>query len=454
MKRVIGQVWAVALLTVGLADAGMFEDGEIVCFLGDSITNGGKYQCNIQNYYLTRFPKSTIRFVNAGRSGDTAGGASRRLKEDVIDIKPTSVAIMFGMNDVGRGYYVESPNEKHLAGQKRALERYGQNMETLTGRILSEAGNPRLFFLTPSPFDQTMVNDRDNNQPGCNDGLGRCADIVRELAVANNATLIDFHGPMTALNLEQQKRDPKYTIVGPDRVHPWAPGLLMMAWLFLKEQGVPSLVSRVAVDAPSGRVVAAENADVSAVTPMADGVTFTVLARALPFPASRYARERLGKLPIENDLNQELLAVSGLAEGTYVLTIGDSDVGRYSAADLAAGINLGFNEATPQYKQAQEVAKRAERHRVAVLKWRDLLNSRRWMKNHYKIDVDDADAVQAHYDHFENKRSYSAIKTRQYIEQWSRYDEYVKTSKELENELFSGRTPVPHVYHVAPVEEK
>jgi len=440
-------MWAAVVLTAGWANGAMFADGEVVCFLGDSITNGGRYQRVIQDYYLTRFPGSTIRFVNAGRSGDTAGGSLRRLKEDVIDIEPTSVAVMFGMNDVGRGYYVADP-DANLARKEASLEGYRKNMETLTARIRSGAGEPTLFFMTPSPFDQTAVNDRNNNQPGCNDGLGHCAQIVRELAAENHATLVEFHAPMTAFNLQQQREDPRYTIVGPDRVHPGSPGLLMMAWLFLKQQGAPSLVSRVAVDAASGRVSASENAEVTAVATQANGVTFTVLAKALPFPVSRDAGTILDQLPIEEDLNQELLSVTGLAAGMYLLKIDGTDVGHYSAADLSEGIRLGFNDATPQYKQAQEVSRKTERHRVALLKWRDLLNTRRWMAYYYKIDVDDPAAVQAHYDHFTDKRSYNAIKAWQYLQEWSRYDQYVKDAEALEQEVFIGRKPIPHVYEV------
>ena len=456
MKRFVRLVCAMAaVLTAGLVRGDMFKDGETVCFLGDSITNGGRYQCVIQNYYLTRFPDQTIHFVNSGRSGDTAGGALRsRFGEDVVDVKPSSVAIMFGMNDVGRGNYVENPDEKRLAWQKSSLDGYRKNMVELAARIRAEAGEPTLFFMTPSPFDQTAVNERNNNQPGCNDGLGRCAEIVRELATANNATLVEFHAPMTAFNLEQQKKDPNYTIVGPDRVHPGAPGLLMMGWLFLKAQDVPALVSNVAVDAAAGTVSASENAEVTAVEKRAEGITFTVLEKALPLPVDRSAHSILALLPIEKDLNQEVLAVTGLGAGTYTLKIDGQDVGSYSSTDLAAGVSLGFNDKTPQYKQAQEVAKRTERHRSAVLKWRDLLNSRRWMKNHYKIDVDDPAAVQKHYDHFEDKKSYSAIKALEYIKNWSKYDEYVATSKALEEELFTGRTPVAHVYELVPAAGK
>ncbi len=445
-------LWMTALiLTAAMVRAELFKDGETVCFLGDSITNGGRYQGVIQNYYLTRFPRSTIRFINAGRSGDSAGGSLGRLQEDVIDCKPTSVAVMFGMNDVGRGNYVENPDAKRIAAQQSSLDGYRKNMETLTARIRTEAGEPKLYFLTPSPFDQSCVNDRNNNQPGCNDGLGRCAEMVRELAAKNNARLIDFHTPMTAFNREQQKREPGYTIVGPDRVHPGAPGLLMMAWLFLKEQGVPALVSRVTVDAAAQRVTAAENAEVTAVAAKEGGITFTVLAKALPLPVDGSAREILELLPVEKDLNQELLAVTALAQGTYVLKIDGVEAGRYPAEELARGINLGFNPLTPQFKQAQAVAARTERYRSAEVKGRDLLNTRRWMVSYYKIAVDDPAAVQAHYDHFEDKQSYSAIKALQYIREWSRYDAYVKEAAALEKEMFSNRAPQPHRYEIVPV---
>ena len=158
---------AAAILSAGMVFGGMFRDGEVVCFLGDSITNRGQYQNTVWDYYLTRFPGWTIRFVHAGRSGDSAGGSLGRLQEDVIDHKPTSVAIMMGMNDVGRGNYVANPDEKRKAAQQRSLDGYKANMQKLTERILREANRPQLFLITPSPFDQTVVLDRDNNQPGC-----------------------------------------------------------------------------------------------------------------------------------------------------------------------------------------------------------------------------------------------------------------------------------------------
>lgn len=451
MRRLTGiavvlGIWAI----MGSVRAEPFKHGETVCFLGDSITAGGRYQAVIADYYLTRFPERTIHFMNAGRSGDTSGGSLVRLQADVIDRKPTSVAIMFGMNDVNRGAYVADADEKRRTAQQQALDGYKGNMAKVVARIRAEAGEPKLLFLTPSPFDQTVVLEKQNNQPGCNDGLGRCAEIMRELAAKNDAAVVDFHGPMTALNLAQQKKDPKWTIVGGDRVHPGAPGHLMMAWLFLKAQGAPSIVSKVAIDAAAARTTEQVNAEVTAVAKKDGGVVFTVLEKALPFPIDPAGRSVLELLPIEKDLNQEIFSVAGLAEGSYEVRIDGAVVGRHTAEELARGINLASNAATPQYKQAQIVARYNELRRNAEAQACSLLNTRRWMQSHYKVNVDDPAAVQAHYDSFKDKTEYNAAMALNYIKTWPQYAELRKQVEAHEKQAMTSRTPVLHEYAVVP----
>jgi len=445
-----------ALILVGIATFGnhakaeLFEDGETVCFLGDSITARGSLQTNVSDFYLTRFPDRTVHFVNAGRSGDTANGSLRRLQEDVIERKPTSVVIMFGMNDVGRGYYTFEPTAAQIESQNGALERFRKSMTTVVERIRKEAEDPRLIFMTPSPYDQTAEIEM-TNLFGCNDGLGRCGEIVRDLATANQAKVVDLHGPMTAFNLKQQETDPAYTIIGRDRVHPGAPGFLMMTWLFLKSQGVPSIVSKVAVDASAARVTESLNAGVTGVKNGNGGVSFKVLAKALPYPIDPAAREMLELLPIEEDLDQELLSIAGLPEGTYKLRIDDKAVGQYSAKDLGDGINLAFNEDTPQFAQARQVAKHNASRRSAESEAASLLNSRRWMIYHYKVDVDDPAALQAHYDHFEDKKEYSAHMALRYINKWPNYEKIRSQVNVHWEAALASRTPVEHSYEIVPV---
>ncbi|MEI7776839.1 MAG: GDSL-type esterase/lipase family protein [Verrucomicrobiota bacterium] len=124
MKTIIPSTIALLgfLLSSDVVCGELFKDGETVCLLGDSITARGATQTIISDYYLTRFPDRTVRFVNAGRSGDTSAGSLGRLAEDVIGKRPTSVSIMFGMNDVNRGAYVANPDDAKKNQQRQALE--------------------------------------------------------------------------------------------------------------------------------------------------------------------------------------------------------------------------------------------------------------------------------------------------------------------------------------------
>ena len=293
-----------------------------------------------------------------------------------------------------------------------------------------------------------MKKEIPSNQPGCNDGLARCAETVRDLAVAYSGLLVDFHAPMTALNLEQQQKDPKWTISGSDRVHPGSPGHLMMAWLFLKAQGAPAIVSKVSVDAATGRVVETVNAEVKEVAKADGGVTFTVLEKALPFPIDPGAMRVLNMLTIEKDLNQQIVTVQGLAAGNYELRIDGTPAGRYSAQDMEQGINLAFNENAPQFKQAHTVAKFNELRRNAEALALRLLTTRRWLQSNYKINPDDPAAVQAHYESFTNKSEPNAVKALEYINKWPQYDELRQQVTANEKEAMENRTPAPHVYAI------
>ena len=140
MKRFLSGL--IGALLICSARAELFKDGETVCFFGDSITHGGRFHSYIYDYYLTRFPDRTVRFVNAGVSGDSAGGAQGRLADDVAANKPAAVVVMFGMNDVGRGNYVVEPNEQQRAAQRQALERYRANPSLHPGWLLLRSLTP------------------------------------------------------------------------------------------------------------------------------------------------------------------------------------------------------------------------------------------------------------------------------------------------------------------------
>src|SRR5947209_4530243 len=101
------------------------HDGDRVVFLGDSITEQRLYTTYLEAYALTRHPEWKLWFRNVGWGGDTSWlrqrshpneaqlfaadeAAQQRmvddavqhgLARDVLPLKPTAVAVKFGMND-------------------------------------------------------------------------------------------------------------------------------------------------------------------------------------------------------------------------------------------------------------------------------------------------------------------------------------------------------------------
>ncbi|MDO4573926.1 MAG: SGNH/GDSL hydrolase family protein [Planctomycetia bacterium] len=427
------------------ASAEVFQNGQNVCFLGDSITHGGIFHYNVYTYYVTRFPDRDVRMFNAGVSGDTAGGCQGRLEEDVYVKKPDTVFLMFGMNDVGRGNFSLNPTPEQLARQAGALKNHENNMVRLTQELQKHLPGVTLMYSTPSPYDDTCVNDRDNNNPGCTAGLARCGEFAKKLAAENHATLVDFSGPMIALNLEQQKKDPQFTIVGPDRVHPRQAGHLMMAYLFLKEQGAPALVSNVALSA-DGKILQAENATVSEVVSENGTLTFTVLENALPYPVNPEAVSVLELIPFTQDLNQETLRISGLSKDSYELSIDGKVVGTYTKGELEAGINLATNANTPQYAQAQQVRLLGDARAATERILRNYAAVRWYLRRH--CNPDDLEAAMAHYNGLQNKNGYFEAKVPDYVKGWPNRAEVVSTLAEQTQAMREAARPVKHVYTI------
>ncbi len=332
---------------------GLFRANDRWLAVGDSITQNGAYAASVYLYYATRFPDRPLTAINAGISGDTASGALRRYEWDIRAQKPTVATVMFGMNDVSRGNYgMEEVTPEIVARREAALDSYRKNMRTLVTRL--QADEVRVVLVTPSIFDDTAEGERPR-QSGVNGALSQCADFMRELATETGCSLIELHEPMTRINARLQAGDPLASVVGKDRIHPGASGHLLMAYLLLKAQGAPRLVSHVEIDAASARATSSENAAVSAVSKNEAELTFTIKAGAIPYPFPNDASEALEWAPLREELNQETLRVTGLETGAYALTIDGQPVRSYTAAELHAGVNLAAEKTTPQAKQAMEV---------------------------------------------------------------------------------------------------
>lgn len=406
-----------------------YKDGDTVVFLGDSITHGGYYHSYITDFYRTRYPDATIRFVNSGIGGDNAKDAFRRVSEDVEAYAPTHVAIHFGMNDIGRDLYRIETSARMLMDRENCQMRYRKNMAALTAEVRRVAPQARLMYLTPTHYDDTAVITnaplnwsgwQSVNQVGCNVGLSLMAGYVLVAAGRDGADSLDWFSLMNNFIAKHRCSDKSFMTTGIDRVHPGPLGHSLMAWEFLKHQGVSPVVSEVTVDAESVRVTSAINATADAVVSCGSGgVAFDLLAKAIPFPVPEEALAYIDEFDVEKHLNRETITIVGLLKGRYAMMIDGECVGEYSDEEFAKGVGLGFNSKTPQYRQAQVVFKRVEELRQEECVLRNH-HSARWFYAK-RAPVDDVRAFASWFEKSETDRNgYFQKFVPGYLEYWPR----------------------------------
>ena len=345
-----------------------FESGERVAFIGDSITHGGMYRPYIQAFYATRFPGRNVVTFNIGVAGDTVKGGSERTalegeglwESDVRRFRPTAAVIMLGMNDAGSAQFESCKTPEEL--ERKNLQRVGWYRDGYGSMLdhLEAQGIQSICLISPSPYDQTMVDPAARKNlvafgTGKNDLIVRMArEVIDVEAAERQLPVVDFNTPLLEINAQQQAVDPAFSIIGKDRVHPGEAGHMVMAYTFLKAQGLKGPVARVGIDAKNAGVISSQNCSVGKPEKTAAGVRFEYTAESLPFPRAPY-RSVAGLIPFAEEFNRETLAVQGLDAGEYDLKIDDVSVGLFSAEQLNAGINMARLDRAPQVIQADTV---------------------------------------------------------------------------------------------------
>lgn len=338
-----------------------FKKGERVAFVGNSITHGGHYHSFIWLYYMTRFPDKPLTVINAGIGGESAWDIKDRLEEDVFGRKPTYVTLTFGMNDTGYDVYMKD-NVKELSEQRiaKSLESYREIEE----RLLAKDKLTKVL-IGGSPYDETSrFNGFILHQK--NHAILKIIDAQRLSAEKNGWGFVDFNQPMREISAKEQAKDSTFTFCRIDRIHPDNDGQMVMAYLFLKAQGLAGKeVSTVSIDAYRSSITARKNCRISKLKKNGAELTFDYLADALPYPLDtvprhgwgnkRSQRDAMRLVPFMEEFNQERLQVTNLEKGTYRLTIDGQFIDDLSSEALAEGVNLADYPHTPQYQQAAKI---------------------------------------------------------------------------------------------------
>ncbi|QHS57510.1 SGNH/GDSL hydrolase family protein [Mucilaginibacter sp. 14171R-50] len=433
-----------------------FKPGDRVVFTGNSITDGGHYHSYIWLYYLTHFPNNRIKIFNAGIGGDIAQQMYERLDTDVFSKKPTVVTLTFGMNDTGY-QRLKADEADAVYGEKVAVS--VKSFKLIAEKLKQHPG-VRMVMIGSSPYDESSKN-KFIKLVNKNAAMRQIAAEQQRVAQANGWGYVDFGVPMTAINLREQQRDSVFTLEGSDRIHPTNDAQMIMAWIFLKAQGLAGKkIADIAINAQSKKIDLAGNCTITNPVISANKISFTYLAKSLPYPMdtipSGFGRPQkaqaasLKLIPFNEEFNQELLQVKGLKAKQLLLKIDGKVIGTYSAQQFAHGINLAAITTTPQYQQALAVMHLNEE------RWAIERRLREYYWIHYSILkpkgllFNDGDATVDSLQKYGKKDFFVAATFPTY--QKARFkavrDAWQKEIDLLTDQLYTINKPVPHRFDI------
>ena len=312
--------------------------GEVVVFLGDSITWQNLYPAYIEAYYRRRYPQRRVRFVNLGVRGDTAAGAAMRLQRDLFPLPASLVVILLGMNDGGyRGY-------------NGLLLRYYLAYLAQLVDLIEQRTEARTLLLTP-----TCVEPLDYNKRRYNRMLAAMAAGVRELAARRRLPSVDLFASFTAALRQARAHSIRLML---DPVHPGPAGHLVIAGALLDWLDPSPPRRRLQLVYRPERLEWKHDRACISFTHPHDNVYLQPAARAgLPVVTSgwRFASYRL--------------VVPGL-DGRLQVSIDGREQGLFAAAQLAAGLELDWLPRAPWVVEARRLWQLLqERWRLSYYLW-------------------------------------------------------------------------------------
>ncbi|OCT12313.1 GDSL family lipase [Paenibacillus pectinilyticus] len=202
------------------------EQGDIVLFQGDSITDAGRIRENANDLgkgyallaaalFSAKYPEKQVTFFNRGISGNRVPDLQGRWQEDCLDLKPNLVSIYIGINDTWRRYDRNdgTSTEKFRDGYRQLLD---QTASTGAKLLLIEP------FVLPVPEDRKLWRE----------DLDPKITVVRELAREFGARLLCLDGLFAQASTRAES-----AFWAPDGVHPSPAGHALIANEWLKVVG-------------------------------------------------------------------------------------------------------------------------------------------------------------------------------------------------------------------------
>jgi lysophospholipase L1-like esterase len=174
----------------------LLRKNDHVLFFGDSLTDSGRrnpqtsndglgngYVWWIVQHLREHFGELELTFTNRGIGGDRVEDLQDRLQQDVLDLQPTVVSILIGINNVWR--FRSKPDEMPPISDFQA--RYRQICTAIRNTL-----GARLILM--EPYVLHTPADRHNWRILLNPQI----DAIRELAVECADLFVPLDGPFAA----------------------------------------------------------------------------------------------------------------------------------------------------------------------------------------------------------------------------------------------------------------
>lgn len=205
----------------------IIEDNALVLFQGDSITDCGRnyadgndlgagYAMLAAAWFSAAYPEKRVRFLNRGISGHRVADLRARWQQDCLDLRPTWVSILIGVNDTWRRYDSNDPTP---------AEAFERDYRAILAATRDRLGARLILcepFLLPVPDDRIAWRE----------DLDPKIAAVRRLAREFDALYVPLDGLFAAA---ATRREPAFWL--PDGVHPTPAGHALIAQAWLKAVG-------------------------------------------------------------------------------------------------------------------------------------------------------------------------------------------------------------------------
>lgn len=206
------------------------EEGAVIVFQGDSITDGGRDKNNTApnsqrglgpgyaflaaSHLLETYPEKNLQCYNRGISGNKVFQLADRWQEDCIALEPDILSVLIGVND-----FWHAVNGSYDG----TVEVYERDLRQLLDRTLEALPDTQLIIGEPYALPQGSAVSNEWFPT-----FNRYRDTSRRIAADYNAAFIPYQSIY-----EEASQSVPQTYWSPDGVHPSTAGCQLMAeaWL-------------------------------------------------------------------------------------------------------------------------------------------------------------------------------------------------------------------------------